>query len=82
MEVPIELDRNEAIKIPGLLWNPWSYQFLIIDGTCIQICGSLKTLLLVKVIVFSIASAIFDTFALISPNECVCCCSVEQPEYV
>jgi hypothetical protein len=50
MELLIELDRDEGIKTLGLQWNPLSDPFPFIKGTCIQICESLRTLFLVKVL--------------------------------
>ena len=82
MEVPIELDRNEAINTLGLLRNPSSYQFLIIKGTFTQNCEGLKNTPVSKRNGFSIVAAIFGPFALISPNKCVCACCVEQSESV
>jgi len=81
MELPIELDRIEVIVTLGLLRNPSSYQFIIIKGTCIQKPREPKTLLLIKVTFFIFVS-IFGPFASVSPNKCVCGCSVEQSESV
>jgi len=82
MEVPIELDRNEAINTLGLLRNPSSCQFLIIKWTFIQNCEGLKNTPVSKRNSFSIVAAIFGPFAIIIPNKCVCACCVEQSESV
>ena len=67
MEVPIELDNNEGIKTPGLLWHPLSDQFLISKGTCVQKLREPKNSPFSKRIIFSIVAAIFDPLCLISP---------------
>jgi hypothetical protein len=70
MEVPIELDSNEGIKTPGLLWHPLSDQFLISKGICAKKLQEPKNSIS-KRITSSIIAAIFDPMGLISPNAVV-----------
>ena len=67
MEIPIELDSNEGIKILGPLWHPLSDQFLISKGTCVQKLREPKNPPVSKRIISNIVAAIFDPLGLISP---------------
>jgi len=60
IEVWIELDPNEAIRILGLLWNPSSDQFLSIKWTCVQKLREPKNSPVIKCIISSIVASIFD----------------------
>ena len=67
MNVLIELDSNEGIKILGFLWHPLSDQFLISKGTCAQRLREPKNSPVSKRIISSMVATIFDPLGLVSP---------------